>query len=177
MTTAMAELTPMMQQYRSVKKEIPHAILLFRLGDFYEMFFDDAKTASRLLGLTLTAREAKGTKVPMCGVPYHAAQGYIARLIRAGHKVAICDQTEDPRFAKGIVKRELTRVITPGTVLDDNLLSEKNNNYLLALHKAGARFGLGTLDLSTGISIPISPSGQPTPKPGTTRFFCALIGR
>lgn len=149
MTTA-TELTPMMQQYRSVKKQSPHAILFFRMGDFYEMFFEDAKIASRVLGLTLTARESKGSKVPMCGIPHHASPGYIARLIRAGHKVAICDQTEDPRFAKGIVKRELTRIVTPGTVLDENLLSEKTNNFLVALQRSGGRFGLAYLDLSTG---------------------------
>ncbi len=150
MSTATTQLTPMMQQYKSVKKQMPQAILFFRMGDFYEMFFEDAKIASRILGLTLTARDAKGNKVPMCGVPHHASEGYIARLIRAGHKVAICDQVEDPREAKGIVKRELTRVITPGTVLDENLLTEKKNNFLVALHRSGGRFGLAYLDISTG---------------------------
>lgn len=145
-----AELTPMMQQYRNVKKQIPQAILFFRMGDFYEMFFEDAKTASRVLGLTLTARDSKKNKVPMCGVPHHASEGYIARLIKAGYKVAICDQTEDPKQAKGIVKRELTRIVTPGTVLDENLLSEKSNNYLVAVHRSGGLFGLSLLDLSTG---------------------------
>lgn len=142
-------LTPMMQQYKSVKKQMPHAILFFRMGDFYEMFFEDAKVASRVLGLTLTARD-KGNKVPMCGIPHHASEGYIARLIRAGHKVAICDQTEDPKQAKGIVKRELTRVVTPGTVFDESLLTEKKNNFLVALHRSGGQFGLAYLDISTG---------------------------
>ena len=144
-------LTPMMQQYRRIKRETPPSILMFRLGDFYEMFFDDALTASRILGITLTAREGgKGNKVPMCGVPYHAAQEYIARLIRAGHKVAVCDQVEDPSLAKGLVKREVTRIVTPGTALDEGLLREGSNNYLAAIHRAGGLFGLCCLDLSTG---------------------------
>ena len=145
------QLTPMMQQYRRIKRETPPSILMFRLGDFYEMFFDDAVTASRVLGITLTAREAgKGNKVPMCGVPYHAAQEHIARLIRAGHKVAVCDQMEDPGLAKGLVKREVTRVVTPGTAIDEGLLGERDNNYLAAIHRAGGIFGLCCLDLSTG---------------------------
>ena len=145
------QLTPMMQQYLRIKRETPPSILMFRLGDFYEMFFDDAVTASRVLGITLTAREAgKGNKVPMCGVPYHAAQEHIARLIRAGHKVAVCDQMEDPGLAKGLVKREVTRVVTPGTAIDEGLLGERDNNYLAAIHRAGGIFGLCCLDLSTG---------------------------
>lgn len=145
------QLTPMMQQYRRIKRETPPSILMFRLGDFYEMFFDDALTASRILGITLTAREGgKGNKVPMCGVPYHAVQEYIARLIRAGHKVAVCDQVEDPGLAKGLVKREVTRIVTPGTALDEGLLREGSNNYLAAVHRAGGLFGLCCLDLSTG---------------------------
>ncbi len=148
MSTA-TTLTPMMQQYKSVKKQMPNAILFFRMGDFYEMFFEDAKIASRVLGITLTSRD-KGNKTPMCGIPHHASEAYISRLIKAGHKVAICDQVEDPKQAKGIVKRELTRVVTPGTVLDENLLSEKRNNFLVALHRSGGCFGLAHLDLSTG---------------------------
>lgn len=144
-------LTPMMRQYRQIKETLPETILLFRLGDFYEMFFDDAKKASSVLNIALTARESgKGNKVPMCGVPYHAADGYIARLIKAGNKVAVCDQTEDPRFAKGIVKRDVTRIITPGTVLDANLLTDKTHNYLAALDECDGEIGFSFVDLSTG---------------------------
>ena len=145
------QLTPMMQQYRRIKRETPPSILMFRLGDFYEMFFEDAVTASRVLGITLTGRESgKGNRVPMCGVPYHAAQEYIAKLIRAGHKVAVCDQVEDPSLAKGLVKREVTRVVTPGTALEEELLGAGSNNYLAAIHRAGGLYGLSCLDLSTG---------------------------
>lgn len=144
-------LTPMMQQYKRIKKEAPPSILMFRLGDFYEMFFDDAVTASRVLDITLTAREGgKGNKVPMCGVPYHAAQEYIARLVRAGHKVAVCDQMEDPSLAKGLVRREVTRVVTPGTALEETLLRDTSNNWLAAIHRANNLYGLSCLDLSTG---------------------------
>jgi len=141
----------MMRQYRQIKETLPETILLFRLGDFYEMFFEDAKKASSVLNIALTARESgKGNKVPMCGVPYHAADGYIARLIKAGNKVAVCDQTEDPRFAKGIVKRDVTRIITPGTVLDANLLTDKAHNYLAAIDECCGAIGLSFVDLSTG---------------------------
>ena len=145
------KLTPMMQQYRRIKKETPPSILMFRLGDFYEMFFDDALTASRILNITLTSRESgKGNKVPMCGVPYHAAQEYIAKLVRAGHRVAVCDQVEDPELAQGLVKREVTRIVTPGTVLEESLLREKSNNYLAAINRVNGLYGLCYLDLSTG---------------------------
>ncbi len=140
------ELTPMMRQYRRIKAELPEGvILLFRLGDFYEMFFDDARAAAPILGVALTHRG--GT--PMCGVPYHAIDGYLAKLIRAGKKAAICDQMEDPAQAKGIVRREVTRVVTPGTVTEDEILEATRNNYLAALH-AGKGLGLALLDLSTG---------------------------
>jgi DNA mismatch repair protein MutS len=145
------KLTPMMRQYRMVKKKTPTSILMFRLGDFYEMFFDDAITASKILNITLTARESgKGNKVPMCGVPYHAAREYIARLVRAGHKVAICDQVEDPKLAKGLVKREVTRVVTPGTAIEENLLRDRSNNYLASINRSDGRYGFCCLDLSTG---------------------------
>ncbi len=141
----------MMQQYKMIKKETPPSILMFRLGDFYEMFFDDAITASRILNITLTARESgKGNKVPMCGVPYHAAQEYIAKLVSAGHRVAVCDQVENPELAKGLVKREVTRVVTPGTALEESLLREKSNNYLAAINGANGLYGFCYLDLSTG---------------------------
>ncbi len=143
----MSDSTPMMNQYRRIRAELPpDTILFFRLGDFYEMFFDDAKTASAILDIALTKRQ----NTPMCGVPYHSAELYIAKLIRAGLKIAICDQMEDPSAAKGIVRREVTRVITPGTVLEDHVLESRRNNYLAGLCPDGARFGLAFLDLSTG---------------------------
>ncbi|BCV25034.1 DNA mismatch repair protein MutS [Gelria sp. Kuro-4] len=146
----MAE-TPMMEQYREIKKEYPDTILFFRLGDFYEMFFADAELASQELGLTLTSREAgKGRRVPMCGVPYHASDGYIARLLQKGHNVAICEQVEDPRLAKGLVERQVVRVVTPGTLLDSDVLEEKRNNYLVALARDEERWGLAVLDAGTG---------------------------
>src|SRR4249919_473008 len=122
------DLTPMMRQYHAVKQEAPDALLFFRLGDFYELFFDDAVTAARELQITLTSRnKEKGIAIPMCGVPFHAAEGYIAKLIRKGFKVAICDQMEDARLAKKLVRREVTRVVTPGTAADASLSSEENN--------------------------------------------------
>src|SRR5437764_15269642 len=118
MSTPEVAATPLMRQYHAVKQQVPGALLMFRLGDFYELFFEDAVTAARELELTLTARnKEKGAPIPMCGVPFHAAEGYIARLIQKGHRVAICDQVEDPRFAKTLVKREITRVVTPGTAM------------------------------------------------------------
>lgn len=141
------EATPMMKQFRKIRNSLPRdVILFFRLGDFYEMFFDDAVEASSILEITLTKRQ----KVPMCGVPYHSADGYIAKLIRAGKKVAICDQVEDPAQAKGIVKREVARIITPGTVLEDNVLDSSRPNYLAGLHQEKGRYGLALLDISTG---------------------------
>ncbi len=143
--------TPMMTQYHQVKKEFPQALVFFRLGDFYEMFFDDAVLASRELEITLTSRnKEKGLSVPMCGVPYHAADGYIAKLIRKGYKVAICDQVENPKAAKKLVRREVTRVVTPGTVSDGNLLVPQENNFLSAVWINEARTGLASVDLSTG---------------------------
>src|SRR5262245_33291413 len=144
-------LTPMLRQYHAVKQEVPDALLLFRLGDFYELFFEDAVTASRELEITLTARHKEREQpVPMCGVPYHAAEGYIARLLRKGYKVAICDQMEAPQKGTKLVRREVTRVVTPGTITDSNLLSPGENNYLLALTEDDAALGAAFLDLSTG---------------------------
>ena len=141
--------TPLMRQYGEIKKHHPNALLFFRLGDFYELFFDDAVTAARELQITLTSRnKEKGIAIPMCGVPYHAAEQYIARLIRKGFKVAICDQMEDPRQAKKIVRREVTRVVTPGTA-DAGLASEENN-FLAAVARMGNVAGFAALDLSTG---------------------------
>src|SRR5512135_892138 len=142
--------TPLMRQYTAIKKQHPNALLFFRLGDFYELFFEDAVVAARELQITLTSRnKEKGVKVPMCGVPYHAAEGYIAKLIRKGFKVAICDQVEDPRLAKTLVRREVTRVVTPGTAADSTLSSEENN-FLAALARVGEAVGFAALDLSTG---------------------------
>src|SRR5579862_2197666 len=126
--------TPLMQQYNAVKTRYPGALLLFRLGDFYELFFEDAIIAARELEITLTSRnKEKGVAIPMCGVPYHSAEGYIARLIQKGHRVAICDQMEDPALAKKLVKREITRVVTPGTATDSLALRAHENNYLAAV--------------------------------------------
>ncbi len=142
--------TPLMRQYAAIKKDHPTALLFFRLGDFYELFFDDALLASKELQITLTSRnKEKGIAVPMCGVPYHAAEGYIAKLIRKGFKVAICEQVEDPRVAKKLVRREVTRVVTPGTAADSSLSSEENN-FLAAVAQSGDRAGFAALDLSTG---------------------------
>ena len=141
----------MMSQYLSIKKDYPDAILLFRMGDFYETFLDDARTASRVLGIALTSRGKEGGKdIPLAGIPHHAAETYIARLVRAGLKVAICEQTEDPRQAKGLVKRGVVEVITPGTVTSELLLDEKENNYLAAVSGEGGRWGVARADLSTG---------------------------
>ena len=142
--------TPLMRQYAAVKKEHPNALVFFRLGDFYELFFEDALVASRELQITLTSRnKEKGIAVPMCGVPYHSAENYIAKLIRKGFKVAICDQMEDARVAKKLVKREVTRVLTPGTAVDSHLGSEENN-FLGCVARAGNAVGFAALDLSTG---------------------------
>lgn len=143
-----AAQTPLMRQYAAAKREHPDALLLFRLGDFYELFFEDAHVASRELQITLTARD-KEKSVPMCGVPYHAAEGYIARLLRKGYRVAICEQMEDPKLAKKIVRREVTRVLTPGTTIDPSL-GPGQNNFLAAVHLAENLAALALLDLSTG---------------------------
>jgi DNA mismatch repair protein MutS len=141
----------MMQQYLSIKEKYPDAILFYRMGDFYEMFFEDAEVASKALEITLTSRNKNDkAPVPMCGIPYRAAQGYIGRLIEGGFKVAVCDQVEDPATAKGLVKREVVRVITPGMVLEDTFLEEKSHNFVLAAYHMQERYGLACLDISTG---------------------------
>jgi DNA mismatch repair protein MutS len=143
--------TPLMRQYNSIKQQAPNMLLMFRLGDFYELFFEDAVVAARDLEITLTSRnKEKGAAIPMCGVPYHAAEGYIARLIQKGHRVAICDQMEDPKFAKKLVKREITRMVTPGTAMDASLVRPRENNYLAAVARAGPRAALAHVDVSTG---------------------------
>src|SRR5271154_4037351 len=145
--------TPLMQQYHAIKTRYPHALLLFRLGDFYELFYEDAMIAARELQITLTSRNReKGQPIPMCGVPYHAADGYIARLILAGFKIAICDQMEQPGPGKKIVRREVVRVIPPGTATDIAVLDARENNFLAAVatHASGSPVGLAFVDLSTG---------------------------
>ncbi len=152
----MAELTPMMKQYLEIKKDNPDSILFFRLGDFYEMFADDAKLASRELDLTLTSRDhgkhakPEEERVPMCGIPYHASEAYIARLIAKGYKVAICEQMEDPATAKGLVKRDIIRVVTPGTVIDAACLEDKSSNFLCGIYMDSQNAGVAFCDISTG---------------------------
>ena len=149
----MAELTPMMQQYLAMKERTPDSILFFRLGDFYEMFHEDAKVVSKELDLTLTTRDRNKPpeeRTPMCGVPYHSSESYIARLIAKGYKVAICEQTEDPALAKGLVEREIIRVITPGTVIASSMLEEGKNNYICAIYADEKEYGLCLCDISTG---------------------------
>jgi len=146
------KLTPMMQQYRDTKKQYPDCLLMFRVGDFFELFFEDAVIASRELNIALTSRDKKeGEKgTPMAGVPHHALDAYLAKLVKSGYKVAICDQVEDPQLAKGLVQREVVRVITPGTIIEDNLLEPTENNWLLALVRQEGEWGLAFTDISTG---------------------------
>src|SRR6202142_689829 len=143
--------TPLMRQYHGIKQQVPNALLMFRLGDFYELFYDDAVTAARELEITLTARnKEKGQAIPMCGVPYHAADGYLARLIQKGYRVAVCDQMEEAGPGKKLVKRGVTRVVTPGTAMEPSLLRSHENNYLAAVYRNGTRAGLAHVDISTG---------------------------
>ena len=147
----MDKLTPMMQQFKKIKNEYPDTILFFRVGDFYEMFFDDAVTASQELEITLTSREGKKEgAIPLAGIPYHAAPGYLVRLLEKGYKVAICEQIEEAGKAKGLVKREVTRVITPGTVVEEDFLQKDDNNYLASITQVEGGFGLAFIDISTG---------------------------
>ncbi len=147
----MAELSPMMKQYFKIKKENKDSILFFRLGDFYEMFYDDAKIASKELELTLTGKDCgQEERAPMCGVPFHSCESYIARLVSKGYKVAICEQTEDPKAAKGLVKRDIIRVITPGTVMESSMLDESKNNYICCMFARDKKIGLCFCDISTG---------------------------
>ena len=156
-----SKLSPMMQQYLSMKDEHLDQILMFRLGDFYEMFFDDAVTASRELELTLTGRDSGlPDRAPMCGVPYHSVENYIARLVKKGYKVAICEQMENPALAKGMVKRDIVRVVTPGTLMEANMLEEGSNNYICSLCPAGERCGLAFADISTGSVLVTEVSGE-----------------
>src|SRR5262249_1422112 len=145
--------TPLMRQYQGIKSRYPHVLVLFRLGDFYELFYEDAIAASRELQITLTSRNReRGEPVPMCGVPYHAAEGYVARLLRAGYKIAVCDQMEQPGPGKKLVRREVVRVITPGTATSLNVLEAKENNYLAALSRdsSGTPCGVAYTDVPPG---------------------------
>ena len=147
----MAELSPMMQQYLEIKKQHKDEILFYRIGDFYEMFFDDALTASKELDLTLTGKQCgMEERAPMCGVPFHSYEGYVARLIAKGYKVAICEQVEDPAKAKGLVKRDIIRVVTPGTVIESSMLQDDRNNYIASIFLKGKKAGLCFADVSTG---------------------------
>ena len=147
----MAEFTPMMQHYLQTKEEYKDCILFYRLGDFYEMFFDDAVLVSKELELTLTGKSCgMEERAPMCGIPYHAVEGYLNRLVANGHKVAICEQVEDPKLAKGIVKREVIRVVTPGTNMDIQALDESKNNYIMCIVYLADKYGISLADVSTG---------------------------
>src|SRR5579862_3227844 len=150
-TPAATPTTPLMRQYHSIKQQVPNTLLMFRLGDFYELFYEDAVTAARELEITLTARnKEQGQPIPMCGVPYHSAENYIARLIQKGYRVAICDQVEDAKVAKKLVRREVTRIVTPGTAMNAAVLRSHENNYLAAVMTQGARAGIAHVDVSTG---------------------------
>ncbi|MDT8335417.1 MAG: DNA mismatch repair protein MutS [Desulfurivibrionaceae bacterium] len=153
MNDAPKKITPMLKQYLAIKEEHRDAILFYRLGDFYEMFFDDARIASKVLGITLTSRNNKDKeeeRIPLCGIPYHAAASYLAKLVKAGHRVAVCEQVEDPKLASGVVKREVVRVVTPGLVTEEQVLDDKCNHYLAAVCRVRKVWGASFLDLSTG---------------------------
>jgi DNA mismatch repair protein MutS len=161
MSAALETHTPVMQQYLRLKAQHPDALLFYRMGDFYELFYDDAKRAARLLGITLTARgQSAGQPIPMAGVPYHSAESYIARLVRGGESIAICEQIGDPAKAKGPVERQVVRVVTPGTVTDDAFLEERRDTLLAALYREGSRFGLAWLELSSGRFCLLEASGD-----------------
>src|SRR5690349_12401781 len=150
MTTA--TVTPAMRQYLDAKRQYRDAIVFFRMGDFYEMFYEDALVAARALELTLTSRskDASGNGIPMCGVPFHAADGYLARLVKKGFRVAICEQVEDPKKAKGLVKREVVRVVSPGTLTDAGYLDAREPAFLMSIVAAGQTYGVAVIDVSTG---------------------------
>ena len=154
-----AKLSPMMRQYLESKKEVPDALLFYRIGDFYEMFFEDAIKASKALDLVLTGKDCGlEERAPMCGIPYHAADSYVSKLVSQGFKVAIGEQVEDPKLAKGLVKREIIRVITPGTQTEETALEEGKNNYLSAISPGNSGIGIATVDISTGELYSLSVS-------------------
>jgi len=157
----MSRETPLMMQYKEIKDQNRDSILFFRLGDFYEMFFDDAVIASKELGLTLTSRnKEKDQEVPLAGIPYHSAAGYISKLVKKGYKVAICEQVEDPKLAKGIVRREVIKIITPGTALNEQLLEANHNQYLVALTSLDSELCLSAVDISTGECLWFTAKGD-----------------
>jgi len=173
----MVELaTPLLTQYNRIKRQYQNHILMFRLGDFYEMFNDDARIASQVLDIALTKKSVgKNRTVPLAGIPYHAVDSYLARLIKAGHKVAICEQVEDPKQARGLVKREVIRVVTPGTVLESTLLDDKSNNYLIAIHKVRGRWGAAAVDLSTGDFLMTELAGSPNDPEAERELYSELV--
>ena len=147
----MEKLTPMLKQYMEVKEANPDALVMFRLGDFYELFFEDAKIASLELDLVLTGRAAgDNQRAPMCGIPFHAINTYIPKMVEKGYKVAICEQVEDPKNAKGLVKRDVVKIITPGTITDSTMLDEKKNNYIASIIKEKSNIAFSFCDISTG---------------------------
>ena len=151
MTEVLTQHTPMMQQYLRIKAEYPHMLLFYRMGDFYELFYEDATRASKLLNLTLTHRgQSAGTPIPMAGVPYHAVDNYLAKLIKQGESIAICEQIGDPATSKGPVERQVTRIVTPGTVTDAALLEDKQDNLIAAIHSQNEQYGFAILDLASG---------------------------
>ena len=157
----MEQYSPMMLQYLKIKEQNKDSILFFRLGDFYEMFFDDAKLASEELELTLTGRDCGlPERAPMCGVPYHSCEAYIARLIAKGYKVAICEQTEEPEKGKKIVEREIVRIITPGTVIENTMLDETKNNFICGIYREGDSAAVCFIDISTGEASACELSGS-----------------
>ena len=158
-----SKLSPMLMQYKKLKQENRDCILFFRLGDFYEMFFEDAKIASEELDLTLTGRDCGlDERAPMCGVPHHSCEAYIARLIAKGYKVAICEQMEDPSKAKGLVTRDVVRIVSPGTVIEGSILEEDRNNYICSVYLSGTSAGLCFIDISTGEAFVVDASGENT---------------
>src|SRR5262245_2648184 len=153
--------TPMMQQYLRIKAQYPDALLFYRMGDFYELFYDDARRAASLLSITLTARgQSAGSPIPMAGVPFHSVEPYLAKLVRMGECVAVCEQQGDPAKSKGPVERAVVRVVTPGTVTDDALLDERRDTLLAAVARDGDRFGLAWLDLAAGRFTVLQSQGQ-----------------
>ncbi len=150
MESSKEKVTPAMKQFHHFKEKHPDAILFFRMGDFYETFYEDAQTCSRVLGITLTSRGKSSKSVPLAGVPYHAVDGYLKKMLQAGYKVAVCEQVEDPKTAKGVVKRDVVRIVTPGTLTDDMLLNEREDNFLCAVSLGAKSAGLSWVDISTG---------------------------
>ena len=180
MATPNNELTPMKRQYNDIKEKNQDCILFFRLGDFYEMFDEDARVAARELDLTLTTRDRnkpKEEQTPMCGVPYHSVDSYIARLVQKGYKVAICEQMQDPATTKGLVERDITRIVTPGTVTESCMLDESKNNYMACLYGEDGKYGLAFCDVSTGAFFATVCADAPAAASEMGRFSPAEVIR